>query len=180
MATPLNIQHLGTTGLSALDNLTKYDILILADWDVPINEVEAEKLLKYFEEGGAMVATSQSIHQLYNVSSEIVKDVFGIEKAHPPDTLYSNLTYYTEHYVTSNFFIPFNSTGAEYGVPVSNLTTAAQGIATVASSEDLYLLVVNQRNDTRAAHFGLGVSEMNENDITIFKRLLLWTLHLET
>lgn len=176
--TPSNIQYLGTDGLPAFDNSTNYDILILANWDAPLNRTEAEKLLEYFNEGCAIVATSKSLYKLNMTSPQAVEAIFGIEKVYPPDASYSNLTYCTQHYVTSNFSIPFNSTGAENGVPVSNFTTA-QGIASVTSSEDLYLLAVNQRNDTRTAHFGLEVSEMNENDIIIFKKLLLWVLHLE-
>ncbi|HIH97017.1 MAG TPA: hypothetical protein HA348_06030 [Thermoplasmata archaeon] len=177
---PPNIEYLGTTGLPALENSNKYDILILADWNVAQNKTEAERLLEYFKEGCAIVATSQSVYELYNASSQTVEFIFGIGKAYLPDALYSNITYSHQHYVTSNFSVPFNSTGAEYGFPVSNLNmTTAQGIATVTSSEQLYLLVANQRNDTRAAHFGLELSEMSENDVVIFKRLLLWTLHLE-
>lgn len=176
--TPPNIQYLGTKHLPTLSNSTRYDILILVDWDVALNKAEAEKLLEYFREGCAIVAISKSMCELYMVSPQIVDFIFGIEKVYPPDAFHSNITYSTQHFVTSDFSIPFNSTGAEYGVPVGNLTTA-QGIATVASSEELYLLVVNQRNDTRAAYFGLGVSEMSENDVAIFKKLLLWALRLE-
>lgn len=176
---PQNIQFLGTTGLAALDNSTKYDVLILANWEMSLNENEAEKLLEYSEEDCAIVATFQSIYELYTISPQIVEDIFGIKEVHPTDVLYSNLTYCTQHYITSNFSIPFNSTGAEHGVPVSNFTTA-QGIAAVTSFEDLYLLVVNEKeNNTRVAHFGLKVAEMSEHDVVIFKRLLLWALHLE-
>jgi len=178
LVTPPNIEYLGTTGLPALENSNKYNVLILADWDVALNKSEAEKLLEYFKEDCAIVAISKSVCELYMVSPQIVEFIFGIEKVYPPDAFYSNIIYCTQHFVTSNFSIPFNSTGAEYGVPVSNLTSA-QGIATVTSAEELYLLVANQRNETRAAHFGLRVSEMSENDVIIFKRLLLWTLHLE-
>ncbi|UCE16008.1 MAG: glycosyltransferase family 39 protein [Candidatus Bathyarchaeota archaeon] len=178
MATPPNIQYLGTTGLPTLDNSTEYDVLILANWDIVSDETEAEKLIEYFEKGCAIVALYESVYKLHIVSPQIVEAIFGTEEAYPPDVHYSNLTYNARHYITSNFSIPFNSTGAEYGVPVSKFTTA-QGIATVTSFDELCLLAINQRNATRATHFGLTASEMSENDRIIFKRLLLWVLHFE-
>jgi hypothetical protein len=179
IASPQNIEHLGKAHLPALSKSTKYDILILDNWDVPLNKTETEKLFEYFTEGCAIVATFQSAYGLYNVSPQIVRDIFGIEKVYPPNVNYSNLTYYTQHYITSNFSIPFNSTGVEHGVPVSNLT-AAQGIVTATSFEELYLLTVNENeNGTRAAHFGIEVSGMSEIDVIIFKRLLLWISYLE-
>ena len=178
MVTPPNIEYLGTAGLPTLDNSTKYDVLILADWDIASDEMEAEKLLEYFEKGCAIVALYESVYKLHMVSPQIVEAIFGTEEAHPPDVRYSNLTYNTRHYITSDFPIPFNSTGAEYGVPVSNFTTA-QGIATVTSFDELYPIVINQGNATRTAHFGLRASEIGEIDRIIFKRLLLWVLHFE-
>lgn len=175
---PQNIEDLGTARLPVFNNSNKYDLLILTDWNANQDKKEAEKLLRYFTEGCAIVATSQSVYELYNGSPQIVEEIFGIEKAYPSSVDDSNITYCCQHYVTSYISIPLESTGAECGVPVSNLTNA-KGIATVASSDELYLLVINQRNETRAAHFGLRLSEMNENDVVIFKRLLLWALHLE-
>jgi len=177
IATPDNIQCL--VQLPVGDDLFEYDALILADWAIGQNETVAERLLEYFMKDRAVITISRSVYDLYVTAPQTVEFIFGIEEAYPPNATYSSITYRAPHFVTSDFSLPLNGTKAEYGVPVSNLTTA-QGIATVTSSDELYLLIVNQRNNTRAAHLGLSLSQTGEIDITIFKSLLLWVLHLET
>ncbi len=176
--TSQNIQYLGKKHLPTLGNSTDYDILLLVDWNVDLNWTEGQKLLENFRKGCGIVVVSTTLCELYMIDQRMVQFIFGIKNVYSPRGVYSNLTYSTQHFVTSDFSIPFNSTEAESGVPVSNLTTA-QGIAEVTASDELYLLVTNQRGTTRTAHFGIKISEMTEEDLSVFKKVLLWTLNLE-
>jgi hypothetical protein len=168
-----NLFYLGRL-LPSKEILSNYDLLILANWTT--GEFDDETLLNYFHHQHGMIFTGYSVFSMYQNSSDALEEILGVVDVRPPNLVYFNFTYVTSHFVTRNFSLPLNNAKAISGVPVTN--SSAIGIASV-NSQHLYMLTVKEKNGVRTAHFGLTISDMNEIDIIVFKRLVLWALNVE-
>jgi len=168
-----NLFYLGKL-LPSKEALSDYDLLILANWTM--REFDDKILLNYFHHQHGIIFTGYSAFSMYQNYSDVLEEILGVIDVHPPNIQSFNYTYVTSHFITRNFSLPFCNAEVISGVTVTN--SSAIGIASV-NSQRLYMLTVREENSVRTAHFGLTISDMNEIDIFIFKRLIFWVLNLE-
>jgi len=87
-----------------------------------------------------------------------------------------NVTYVREGYITSHVALPHVSNGPVS--PLGNLTTGVS-FGFVNGREDMFAVVLNELGDARVAAFGRRLADMDEEELTLLKKLVLWALHVE-
>jgi hypothetical protein len=162
----------GRDHLPPLEVLKSYNLLILNYW-YPSAE-DLEKIVGAFSNGVNIIATGVSVYSLYKCNKNDFELIFGAAWADDSKETYVNVTYDKQHYLTSHMKLPYVTSGLSF--PIGNLTKGV-GLGSVSTDNtDAFVLVLNEINGTRAAAFGRMLPSLDENEIALFKKLVLWSL----
>ena len=165
----------GREHLPPLDRLSRYDLLVINSWYV-IDEEDVEKLVRFVGTGKSLLVTAWTAYMIYCQNATAFELLFGASWADELSEEYVNVTYVRESYITSHMTLPRVSHGPVS--PLGNLTTGV-GFGFVNGREDMFAIVLNELEDARVAAFGKRLANMDEEELILLKKLVLWALHME-